>query len=133
MSRTTTFPGQQDIRSMFLAARVQPPSEIVAMQVADEQVALLEQEDVAHLEQIEVLRDRGEKRVATAALPKEKGVNWSPDGPEERILFNKTTATRKSVTKRRGSRFRWSQGTAPNNARESGDSPDSMTPSKGSC
>ena len=80
------------------------------MQVADEQVALLEQEDVAHLEQIEVLRDRREKRVATAALPKEKGVSWSPDGPEERILFDETTATRKLVTKRRRSRFCRSHG-----------------------
>ncbi len=69
------------------------------MQVADEQVALLEQEDGAHLEQIEVLRDRREKRVATAAFPKEKGISWSPDGPEERILFNKTMATCKLVTK----------------------------------
>ncbi len=32
-------------------------------------------EDVARLEQIEVLRDRGETRVATAVLPKEKGVS----------------------------------------------------------
>jgi hypothetical protein len=59
------------------------------MQIADEQVALLKQEKVAHLERIEVLRDRREKRVATAALPKEKGVSWSSDGPEERILFTR--------------------------------------------
>ena len=128
----TTFPGQRDICSMFPAARVRPPSEIATMQFADEQVALLEQEEVTHLERIEVLRDRREKRVATTALPKEKGVSWSPDGPEERILFNETTATRKLVTKWRGSWFRWSQATAPNDAGESGDSPDSMTPSRGS-
>ena len=102
------------------------------MQFADEQVDLLEQKEVARLEWIEVLRDRIEKRVATAALPKEKGVSWSPVGPEERILFDKTTATCKSVTKRRGSRFHWSQAMAPNDAGESGDSPDSMTPSRGS-
>ena len=81
-------------------------------------------EGVARLEQIEVLRDRGEKRVATAALPKEKGGSWSPNGPEERILFNETTATHKLVTKQRGSWFRQSQGIAPNNAGESGDFPD---------